>query len=421
MKHSYEAKRGCGIRARGGLYMVSGAAMEACGKLPIELHVCPTCHTGIKPSRGWTWMDIRPFIRHKACSVKEAFANAPNPAGLMCNCVLDGDHTPERVGVLWIGEKFYPTPTHFMLEGERMGFSRRVSAIPNDFELGKTWVAFAHRKGIVETCDQCNGVGSVDASTPREGNIPAKIAEEECVECNGKGKHYTPAIFTLFKPTAVEYIVKDNDDPKKLERLEKKGVTLVRAWTEKFFDEHPLEWEDSHVLVETVEVEALRYAADVYEVRGNDRRRLVGTQYLKGLAETGDFVDAMERGYRCDIRRYAAHYPHGVIYLSWEQSGESYHIISLRKIIPGMMGTDAEAVFGGHDALEHRIHEIVQECTQKGIRFVYDRDSVITDESIGEEPDHSIEQRHNAETDDEDDTLYADEHGEERRQLGFTD
>ena len=53
-----------------------------------------------------------------------------------------------RVGLIWVGEKFYPTPQDFCAEAEKMGISRRIPAVPNDFVLGETWVWLAHRKAI---------------------------------------------------------------------------------------------------------------------------------------------------------------------------------------------------------------------------------------------------------------------------------
>ncbi len=35
-------------------------------------------------------------------------------------------------------------------------------------------------------------------------------------------------IFRVFMPTAIEYVVKDTDSEKKLEDMEKRGITLVR-------------------------------------------------------------------------------------------------------------------------------------------------------------------------------------------------
>src|SRR6516162_7484212 len=51
-----EARRGCGYRKVGGLYLVSGILSEPCHRLPLELHVCATCGQGVKQTRGWTWV-----------------------------------------------------------------------------------------------------------------------------------------------------------------------------------------------------------------------------------------------------------------------------------------------------------------------------------------------------------------------------
>lgn len=51
-----EARRGCGFRKVGGLYMVSGALSSPCERLPLELHVCPVCNAGIKQTRAWQWI-----------------------------------------------------------------------------------------------------------------------------------------------------------------------------------------------------------------------------------------------------------------------------------------------------------------------------------------------------------------------------
>jgi hypothetical protein len=185
----HEAKRGCGFRKLGGLYLVSGLTFGVCGKLPLPLTVCPCCHAGIKPARGWTWVSHNLF-RDVKC----------DKDGCVKGCVpFDG--SVDMFGLIWIGEKYYPTPGSFLKEGIAQGISRRISALPKDFKLGETWVLLAHRKGI--------------------RHIDLVFGEETV--------HYTPAIFTAFKPTAIEYVVKDDDDEEKLERMEKKGITLIRV------------------------------------------------------------------------------------------------------------------------------------------------------------------------------------------------
>ena len=57
-----ESERGCGFRKKGGLYLVSEGLAAPCGKLPIPLTVCPVCGQGIKPSRGWTWINGKKLV-----------------------------------------------------------------------------------------------------------------------------------------------------------------------------------------------------------------------------------------------------------------------------------------------------------------------------------------------------------------------
>lgn len=188
-----EAKRGCGYRKPGGLYMMAGGVMAPCGKLPQELTVCPCCHAGIKPARGWTWIDPRPLFAEKPCELRKA-------GEVACQCILYSANLPERMGLLWIGEKFYPTPEDFTKEAYAQGVSRRITAVPKDFEVGKTWVAFAHRKGILVAGDKL----------PDEPDL------------------FLQAIVGVFRPTHIEYCVKEDDSEEKLEAMEKRGITLVR-------------------------------------------------------------------------------------------------------------------------------------------------------------------------------------------------
>jgi hypothetical protein len=178
----HEARRGCGFRKAGGTYLCSSGYGRYCGALPIELSVCPTCHHGIKPARGWTWINLAALAAVRGCSKEGGCGDCP---------IADG--RIQEVGLLWVGEKFYPTANSFAEEANRMGISRRISTIPRKFKLGETWVALAHRKVIEALPD------------PKAG------------------------IFHLFKPIAIEYVVRENDSEEKLERLEKRGITLVKV------------------------------------------------------------------------------------------------------------------------------------------------------------------------------------------------
>ncbi|MFY9781385.1 MAG: hypothetical protein WAJ85_12860 [Candidatus Baltobacteraceae bacterium] len=185
-----EQPRGCGWRKPGGLYLVCDGIPTPCDLLPIPLGVCPVCHGGIKPSRGWTTIDIRPLIETQ------------RPCSQGRRCPLMGIEAGAKSGLLWIGEKYYPTPEHWLRESERMGVSRRISQVPRDLIVGETWVFVAHR------------------------NVPATALVLEDGEMRRKAG---PAIFHAFKPTAIEYIVRGNEDERELQALVKRGITPVRV------------------------------------------------------------------------------------------------------------------------------------------------------------------------------------------------
>lgn len=188
-----EAKRGCGFRKVGGLYLVAKGIGVPCMRLPVPLDVCPTCSHGIKQSRGWTWINA-----------KELFAagdlwDCPSPACPVCPV----SHPPEKAGLTWVGGKFYPKPSDWMLEADRLGVSRRISMIPKDLKLGETWVFVAHPVAVTRIIAPING------------------GEETVTK--------VPGIFHAFKPTAIEQIVtrSQSEDEEFMARLDKRGITPV--------------------------------------------------------------------------------------------------------------------------------------------------------------------------------------------------
>jgi hypothetical protein len=216
-----EGRRGCGYRKPGGTYMVSDGPGRACGRVPFPLENCPTCNHGIKLVRSWTWINIGPLLNELD----------PCPYVQSQDCLECPLHAIfGRVGLLTVGSKFYATPAEFMREAQRMGLSRRVPAVPKDFVLGETWVMLAHRQVIPRPC--LPGRDShvllelgVDPGPP--GNEPGK--EAQCRFCKKPVSEWMgPGVFYIFRPSRVEYVVKDDDSQDKLERLEKRGLTLVR-------------------------------------------------------------------------------------------------------------------------------------------------------------------------------------------------
>jgi len=187
-----ERRRGCGFRKPGGLYLISSGEGVPCCKLPIPLEICPVCQSGIKPARGFTWVDLKPFLKPEACE--------NHPEGL---CPLSIERVAQlgMLGLIWVGEKFYPSPTELIKEAETMGISRRIPHLPKRFKVGETWVALAHRRCIPTK-------PLFDGRTDRE---------------------HIPGIFRLFRPERVEYVTKGDETEEFLERLVKRGITPVHV------------------------------------------------------------------------------------------------------------------------------------------------------------------------------------------------
>ena len=181
----HEARRGCGYRKPGGFYLVSDGPAGDCGKLPLPCHTCPTCGAGIKPARGFTWVNPAALAFGRPCE------RNPYPCE---SCPLGDGSTVTRGGLIWIGQAYYPTPGDFLREAGRMGISRRIAKLPRGFVIGETWVALGHQLGIIAA-----------DGTP------------------------TPAIFSVFKPARCEYVVADDDPADKLARLERRGFSLVKV------------------------------------------------------------------------------------------------------------------------------------------------------------------------------------------------
>ncbi len=186
---SYESERGCGYRKVGGLYIVSMGIGRSCGRLPLELGICPTCSGGIHPVRSWTWIDPKPLFEDLPCADVESECET---------CPVGGPRlaTLDRVGLLWIGSSHYPRPEDFTREAEQMGVSRRLPAIPKGFEVGVTWVFVAHRQCFVDPCLKCAGKGKWYDMTQGE--------TVECPDCEGKGEFHRAGIFHAFLPNAIE-------------------------------------------------------------------------------------------------------------------------------------------------------------------------------------------------------------------------
>lgn len=222
IRTSVEAARGCGRRKPGGLYLVSGALSEPCPRLPLELDRCPHCGQGIGPARGWTWITpavIVPAERHGSDKHDMVCPLAPS---------LGGPHrTGDRAGLIWIGEKYYPTPDDFMREAAKMGVSRRITAVPHGFEIGRDWVYLAHRKAV-DHAQFLDPAGEVP-SAPDGGSVTVQPSQNEATLFWFGEERYVPGVITLFKPTAIEYVVKGDETDEEIARLEERGIQPVKV------------------------------------------------------------------------------------------------------------------------------------------------------------------------------------------------
>ena len=194
IRTSVEAARGCGYRVAGGYYLVAGELSEPCPLLPMQLDRCPHCGQGVGPARGFTW--VTPAVLFPAAVHGTYGHNAMCPLGIGSrnepeNDLGSGYHrTGDRAGLIWVGGVFYPTPQDFMEEAARMGVSRRIVAPPKGFVIGEHWVYLAHRKAI-----------------------DLRI----------------PGVITLFRPTAIEYVVKGDETDDEIAALKDRGISPVRV------------------------------------------------------------------------------------------------------------------------------------------------------------------------------------------------
>ena len=208
-----EAKRGCGYRKVGGLYLVGSGIGFACDRLPIELTICPCCGHGIKQTRGFTWVDVPMLVGGNHIIGRdlnrETFATELIPCNDPKSCPLC--HNVEKIGragLLWVGAQFYPTVDAFEFEARTLGISRRIATLPQDFKLGETWILFAHPEGI---------------------RVPTPALERRNPESLGFVEwEFKPAIFRVWKPERLERIWKESDrGSEKVAADSKRGITPV--------------------------------------------------------------------------------------------------------------------------------------------------------------------------------------------------
>lgn len=204
-----EAKRGCGYRKAGGLYLVTSGLGEPCERLPILIGDCPCCkRPAVEQTRSFQWVDAQYILSFaKAC----AFRPQHCTHCVICQPVLLArDCEPaDRFGLMWVGAEHYPTVESWYEEARRLGVSKRMATIPKELVLGKSFILVAHPKAITET-----------VKVKEDGEL---VEHEEV--------RFRPGVFHAFRVQKVELVVtpsmKKQDWVKEL--VEKKGVVLVEV------------------------------------------------------------------------------------------------------------------------------------------------------------------------------------------------
>ena len=177
---SIEAPRECGDRVPGGTYVMGGSVSKECCIFPIRLENCAHCGAGIKFSRGWTWLSV------SALKFEKTSACLPfNDASRICSPF---DDSSRKIGLLWIGKKTYSVSS-FLKEAAARGVSRRIATVPRDLRIGDTWVALAIQSNF---------------------SLPS-------------------VIFSAFRVSGVDYIVKGGESDAELQRKVDSGIRLVNV------------------------------------------------------------------------------------------------------------------------------------------------------------------------------------------------
>lgn len=203
-----EAKRGCGYRRVGGLYLCGSYERVFCDRLPYLLDVCPVCNGGIKVSRGFTLINpLALFGHHEGCKEKIVFCPMCYPLG-------------RAAYIMGVGEAYYPTPLDFMDEADKLGVSKRIphTWLPKELVVGKTVIYLAHPKACMMKVTHSQQ--RMPLIPPSEAAQPRFIESEEVIPAMG--------IFTVFIPQRIEQLLwKSQATPEVVKGLKDRGITPV--------------------------------------------------------------------------------------------------------------------------------------------------------------------------------------------------
>lgn len=205
-----EAKRGCGYRKVGGMYLVGGYLAVPCDRLPMEVGACPVCGSGVHFSRGLAKIDAQYLFGTHAPQKK-----TKKKVDVTCTCEPSCYVCYPREGIsflMGVGEKYY-TPDEFIREAQLLGISKRIPQIPKEMKLGETVVYLVHKKAI---------------QVPKEVTEPLPSGQAKMLP----DMEFRMGVIAAFIPRRIEKLLWKNqaetpEGKEEIKKLEKRGITPV--------------------------------------------------------------------------------------------------------------------------------------------------------------------------------------------------
>lgn len=145
VKEIPRVRRGCGFRYPG-LYLFGSGIATSCDRLPMKIPICPCCGETIRALRSVRIFDPnKMFGIHFTGEVDEPEIIDYTVPRQTCDCDVScpACHPPTKAGLMWIGERYYPTPKDFIREAAQQGVSKRIPTVPKGLAPGD-WVFLAH-------------------------------------------------------------------------------------------------------------------------------------------------------------------------------------------------------------------------------------------------------------------------------------
>ncbi len=214
-----EAKRGCGFRHVGSVYLVGDGVWGNCDRLPMEIKPCPGCGHFMRPGRALTSFNPQTYFKdHKGCGDNK-FSHC-----LVCQ------PADEAAFIQSVGIQHYPKASDFSEEAHRLGVSRCVNwkKLPKGFKLGVTPVYLSHDLALEtmldpETQPEAEPLPGFEPDKKKHKRDPNQPRLLDAPRVEKK-----PAVFMVFIPQRLEKLIYAKDaTPKALKEMEKAGITPV--------------------------------------------------------------------------------------------------------------------------------------------------------------------------------------------------